>query len=343
MWFLIAFKTYFLYISNQKPIDMNSKRLDALLAQISQLHFAVIGDFALDFYFDTITSSAEISVETGKEVHICSHPKAYLGGAGNVAKNLAHLGVQVDAYGLKGDDLFGREMSFIAEKLGISTGQLLTIPNLDTPTYSKPMRAGEEQNRLDFGTRTEHFQAYTVDLLVALKSRIESYDWVILNEQFRLPLLNAASLAELQEFIGEHAIADLRSLGNTAKNTLLKVNEAELIKIIGDLTHVEDQIKSWTRKRNKPVLVTIGERGMIYASPTEFHWEKAIPVVGPIDTVGAGDMVVAAFSAAKAAGASNPEACAFASLAVHISIQKIGETGSASPEEIKKLHHASGN
>jgi bifunctional ADP-heptose synthase (sugar kinase/adenylyltransferase) len=54
-------------------------------------------------------------------------------------------------------------------------------------------------------------------------------------------------------------------------------------------------------------------------------------------------MVVAAFSAAKAAGASNPEACTFASLAVHISIQKIGETGSSSPEEIKKLHHASGN
>jgi bifunctional ADP-heptose synthase (sugar kinase/adenylyltransferase) len=159
MLFLIAFKTYFLYISNQKPIHMNSKRLDALLAQISQLHFAVIGDFALDFYFDTITSSAEISVETGKEVHICSHPKAYLGGAGNVAKNLAHLGVQVDAFGLKGDDLFGREMSYIAQQLGISTEHLLTISGLDTPTYSKPMRAGEEQNRLDFGTRTEHFQA----------------------------------------------------------------------------------------------------------------------------------------------------------------------------------------
>ena len=322
---------------------MNSKRLDALLAQISQLHFAVIGDFALDFYFDTITDSAEISVETSKEVHICSTPQAYLGGAGNVAKNLAHLGVQVDAYGLKGNDLFGREMSFLANKLRISTEHLLTLEGLDTPTYSKPMRAGEELNRLDFGTRTSHFQAFSPQLLAALKARINTYDWVIINEQFRLPLLNQEILTELQEFIGENAIADLRSLGNAAKNTLLKVNEAELIKIIGDLTQLEDQIKAWASQRNKPVLVTLGERGMIYASPTEFHWEKAIPVNGPIDTVGAGDMVVAAFSAAKAAGASNPEACAFASLAVHISIQKLGETGSASPAEIKKLHHASGN
>ena len=65
---------------------MNSNRLDALLAQISQLKMAVIGDYALDFYFDINPDSSEISVETGKEVHICQKPQAYLGGAGNVQK-----------------------------------------------------------------------------------------------------------------------------------------------------------------------------------------------------------------------------------------------------------------
>ena len=322
---------------------MNSKRLDALLAQISQLHMAVIGDFALDFYFDINPDSSEISVETGKEVHICQNPKAYLGGAGNVAKNLANLGVHVDAFGIKGNDLFGREMSHQAEKWHISTEHLLTIEDLNTPTYSKPMRAQEEQNRLDFGTRSTHFQQHATTLIQQLQKQINNYQWVIINEQFRLPLLNKQSLGLLQNIVGEKAIADLRSLGNEANQTLLKVNEIEVTKIIGEITNLQEQIKSWALKRNKPVLVTLGEKGMIYASPTEFHWEKAIPVRGPIDTVGAGDMVVAAFSAAKATGASIKEACEFASLAVHISIQKIGETGSASPQEIKQLHHASGN
>lgn len=322
---------------------MNSKRLDALLAQISQLHMAVIGDFALDFYFDVNPASAEISVETGKEVHICQNPKAYLGGAGNVAKNLANLGVQVDAFGIKGNDLFGREMSHQAEKWHISTAHLLTLDELDTPTYTKPMWRKQEQNRLDFGTRSAHVQTYASTLISQLHKQINTYDWVIINEQFRLPLLNKQSLDQLQKIVGEKAIADLRSLGNEANQTLLKVNEAEVTKIIGEITNLKQQITDWAVQRNKPVLVTLGENGMIYASPTEFHWEKAIPVQGPIDTVGAGDMVVAAFSAAKATGASIEEACEFASLAVHISIQKIGETGSASPQEIKQLHHASGN
>jgi rfaE bifunctional protein kinase chain/domain len=322
---------------------MNSKRLDAILAQISQLSIAVIGDFALDLYFNINPNSSEFSVETGQEVHLCHHPTAYLGGAGNVAKNLAHLGVQVDAYGIKGNDLFGREMTFQANKCNISTEHLQTIEGIDTPTYTKPMQADVELNRLDFGTQNDHFQTHAKSLIDSLEKRLTTYQWVIVNEQFSLPLLNLKNLIYLQSFLGENSIADLRSLGNEAKNTLLKVNEAEVTNIIGPLTDTQTQIQHWANERMTPVLVTLGEKGMIYASPTEFHWQKAIPVHGPFDTVGAGDMVVAAFSAAKAAGASQEEACEFASLAVHISIQKIGETGSASPDEIKQLHHAIGN
>lgn len=322
---------------------MNSKRLDAILAQISQLSIAVIGDFALDLYFNINPNSSELSVETGQEVHICHQPSAYLGGAGNVAKNLANLGVQVDAYGIKGNDLFGREMTFQANQWNISTEHLQTIEGIDTPTYTKPMQADVEQNRLDFGTRNNQFQLHAKSLISSLEACKANYQWVIINEQFRLPLLNLENLIYLQSFLGENSIADLRSLGNEAKNTLLKVNEAEVTKIIGPLTDTQTQIHQWANERKTPVLVTLGEKGMIYASPTEFHWQKAIPVHGPMDTVGAGDMVVAAFSAAKAAGATHQEACEFASLAVHISIQKIGETGSANPDQIKQLHDAIGN
>jgi rfaE bifunctional protein kinase chain/domain len=322
---------------------MNSERLDEILMKISQLKIAVIGDFALDFYFDINTESEEKSVETGKNVHLCKHPSAFLGGAGNVAKNLANLGVRVDAYGIKGNDLFGREMVYQAEKLHISTQHLISTQNTDTPTYSKPMQQKQELNRLDFGTQTDYTDAQSEPLLLALQKNISTYNWVILNEQFQKPLLNAKNLAQIQTFIGENAIADLRSLGNEAYNTLLKVNEAELIQLIGTLNKPEEQIQHWAKLRKKAVLVTLGEHGMIYASPSEFHWEKAIPVDGPIDTVGAGDMVVAAFSAAKAAGSSTQEACEFASLAVHKSIQLIGETGNVIPSDIKQVHNASRN
>jgi D-beta-D-heptose 7-phosphate kinase/D-beta-D-heptose 1-phosphate adenosyltransferase len=293
----------------------------------------------LDFYFDYNPDTSEISVETGKEVQHASNAKTYLGGAGNVAKNLALLGVQVDAYGLRGDDVFGREMEHIAQGLNINTRQLQVKSEIDTPTYSKPMREGVEDKRLDFGTRNNRFQEFTPAVIQELASQISVYDWIIINEQFQIPLLNPSNLDYLQQIIGNNAIADLRSLGPYATETLLKVNEAELQKIIGISSDIEASIQAWVSKRHKPVLVTLGEQGMVYASPTEFHWQKAIPLHGPIDTVGAGDMVVAGFSAAKACGATLQEACEFASLAVHISIHQIGETGSASPDAIRQLHH----
>ncbi len=311
---------------------MKTDRLETILARIQQLRIAVMGDFALDFYFDLQTSTGEFSLETAKEVHLASQPRAYLGGAGNVAKNLAVLGAQVSAFGVRGNDLFGREMAHQMATLGIDATNIQEI-DIDTPTYSKPLRKQEELNRIDFGTRSAQFQAQTGELLDALST--ESFDWVIYNEQFGIPLLQAQHIESLTN---PQAIADLRSLGSNAKHLPLKVNEAEFIKIHSKPAS-DENIQAWATSRKQPVLVTLGEKGMVYASTEEFHHQPALPVKGPIDTVGAGDMVVAGFSAARAAGASVAEACELASLAVHISIHQLGETGSASPEAIRQLHH----
>lgn len=311
---------------------MNSERLETILARIQQLRIAVMGDFALDFYFDIQKSTGEFSVETAKEVHLASKPRAYLGGAGNVAKNLAVLGAQVSAFGVRGNDLFGREMAHQLATLGIDATNMQEI-DIDTPTYSKPLQTQDELNRIDFGTRSSNFQAQTGELLQSLAA--ETFDWIIFNEQFRIPLLQAKHIEGINH---ANALADLRSLGSYAKHLPLKVNEAEFIKINQKPATLEN-IRTWANTRNNPVLVTLGEKGMIYAGKEEFHHQPAIPVKGPIDTVGAGDMVVAGFSAARAAGATVAEACEFASLAVHISIHQVGETGSASPEAIRQLHH----
>jgi rfaE bifunctional protein kinase chain/domain len=311
---------------------MNPERLETLLARILQLRIAVMGDFALDLYYDIQTSTGEYSLETCKEVHIASQPRAYLGGAGNVAKNLAVLGAQVSAFGVRGKDLFGREMAHQMTCLGIDALHLKEVA-IDTPTYSKPMSGSEELNRIDWGTRSSNFQAHTGDLIEALQAN--DFDWVVINEQFKSPLLQAKHLESLRF---TNALADLRSLGSHAIHLPLKVNEAEFVKIHSKLA-TRENIQTWAASRKQAVLVTLGENGMVYASEEEFHYQPAFVVKGPIDTVGAGDMVVAGFSAARAAGATVQEACEFASLAVHISIHQIGETGSASQEAIRQLHN----
>jgi bifunctional ADP-heptose synthase (sugar kinase/adenylyltransferase) len=249
-----------------------------------------------------------------------------------VAKNLAILGAQVSAFGVRGNDLFGREMAHQMAALGIDATNIRET-KIDTPTYSKPMSGNEELNRIDFGTRSPNFQDQTSELIKALEAA--DFHWVIINEQFKIPLLQAQHIEALSN---QQALADLRSLGSHAKNLPLKVNEAEFIHI-HQKPATKENIQAWAATRKQAVLVTLGEKGMIYASQKEYHHQPAFPVKGPIDTVGAGDMVVAGYSAARAAGASVEEACEFASLAVHISIHQLGETGSASPDAIRQLHH----
>ena len=63
---------------------------------------------------------------------------------------------------------------------------------------------------------------------------------------------------------------------------------------------------------------------------------KAYPVTGPIDIVGAGDSTSAAIGCAVAAGASYEEAAAFGNLVASITIQQIGTTGTATPDQVRK-------
>ena len=278
---------------------MNSHRLKEILSQIQKIKIAVIGDFAVDFYFQENTLTSEFSVETGKNVFWGYQPKGFLGGAGNVTKNLSILGVKAFAFGAIGQDLFGREMLFQCQSLAIDTTHLLPFSDIDTPTYTKPMWANVELNRIDFGTQNKQFHYKSDTLIQQLEFEIAAYDWVVVNEQFQNPLLNKVSIKKLQTLINQHkksSLADLRNLGTEATDIPLKVNESELSAILKlspkqlalDETLIAI-IKNWVSQRKTGALVTLGARGLIYASPTEFHWQAGIKSKGEIDTVGAGD------------------------------------------------------
>ncbi|RVU23485.1 hypothetical protein EOJ36_10420 [Sandaracinomonas limnophila] len=323
---------------------MDSNLLEDLLQKMKSLKIAVLGDFALDFYFNIQTQTSEISIETQKEVHHGSKTRTYLGAAGNVCKNLAHLGIQTTAFGIIGNDIFGREIIHQMNDLGINSKQMLISNEKETSVYSKPIEGTIEQNRIDFGTTENIPDSILQDLVLQFCLQINSYDGVILNEQFLKPLLSPSAFEQIQVEIKQNnkfAIADLRSQGALAKDVILKINWNEFANLtncpedaIDNLEDIKKYLNSLLQNRSKGILLTLGEKGIIYADKKTFVIDKAIPSKGEIDTVGAGDMVVAAFTAAMLAGATEIEACQFANLCAHISIHKIGETGSATTLEI---------
>ena len=82
------------------------------------------------------------------------------------------------------------------------------------------------------------------------------------------------------------------------------------------------------------MFVTRGARGILTVAGTGVHLVPGIQVLGKTDTVGAGDTVTAALALCLGAGCSPAEAAGFANLAAAVTVQKIFQTGTASPEEV---------
>ena len=132
---------------------MDNNLLKEVLKKIQSVNIAIIGDFCLDAYFLIDNSRSEISVETGLPTNAVQKQMYSLGGAGNIANNITSLGVKkVKAFGVIGDDLFGREMVRIMNLAGINTENILTQnKEWATHVYVKPYLNDKELNRIDFG------------------------------------------------------------------------------------------------------------------------------------------------------------------------------------------------
>ncbi len=108
--------------------------LEEALTRVSTARIAVFGDFALDAYWDLADDDGELSIETGEKVRKVRSQRSAPGGAGNVAANLAALGVaEVHALGLVGDDLFGAALLSHLAALGVHTEGLRCNVNWQTP------------------------------------------------------------------------------------------------------------------------------------------------------------------------------------------------------------------
>ncbi|MBC3786493.1 bifunctional heptose 7-phosphate kinase/heptose 1-phosphate adenyltransferase [Spirosoma utsteinense] len=330
---------------------MTTSEISTLFEQLTTTRVGVIGDFALDLYFTLQTTTGERSLETNLDVFWGSRPAASLGGAGNVVQNLMALGIaNCRVIGCVGNDLFGREMQFLLNNLGVDTAQLHTVANgWDTCVYTKPLRAGQEVNRIDFGVANQLPDALFTTLIAGLQEALADLDVLIINQQFANPLLTPERVAVLNallvRFPHVRCVADMRDVGTLIRGATLKVNTAELAKFLAiDLPHSPDLdwcIRNGTTLREQtggPLLITRGQAGMLYLDEHETQSVAGLPLWGELDTVGAGDTVVAAWAACRGAGATPAQAVQIANMAAAVTVQKVNQTGTASLAELLLLY-----
>jgi phosphoglycolate phosphatase-like HAD superfamily hydrolase len=91
--------------------------------------------------------------------------------------------------------------------------------------------------------------------------------------------------------------------------------------------------KDW----GKPVFLTRGDRGCLVADGEQVSVVPGLHIVAQTDPVGAGDSMVAGIAAALAAGALPVDAATFGNFVAGVTVQKLRQTGTASPDEIRAI------
>jgi len=319
---------------------------------LARKSIGIIGDFCIDVYWDADMTKSELSRETPNFPLPVVRERIYLGAGGNVAANLAELHpANLYALCLTGCDWRGDALKKILREKGISEEFVITSDKLVTNAYCKPMRKGisdtvYEDARLDFENRQPLPEEVEALVEEKLKALLEKSEVIVVADQFRYGIVTPKIREMLCDAAknGKTVICDSRYNIGEYYNCILKPNEVECYRALHDdngyLTATAEDFtenaKTLSARNNAVVFCTLGARGSVVVDGGKASAVSPCKVEGPLDICGAGDTSLSAFSAALASGESPVTAADFAGHASSVTIRKVGITGTASFEEIRK-------
>ncbi len=307
---------------------------DALFARLPALGSArvlVVGDVMLDRY--VYGAVERISPEAPIPVLRVERESAMLGGAGNVARNLAALGAHVVFATVTGGDAAGHEIAgllgeerAIEAQLVIEQGRVSTVKNRFVGGAQQLLRADRELAAPLSATTRQN-------LLVRVAPSLTECDVVILSDYGKGVLADgmARDIIEAARAAGRPVIVDPkgRDYGVYAGATALTPNRLELADATGMPTGGDGEIEAASRALIARlgldyVLATRGAQGLslVRAGGGALH----VPArsVEVFDVSGAGDTVIATFAAALGGGLAAGDAAFMANVAAAVVVAKLG-------------------
>ena len=326
--------------------------VEDILKRMRRTKIAVYGDFCLDAYWRLDPRGSEVSIETGLPAQAVARHRYALGGAGNIVANLAALQpAEIHAIGTLGDDIFGKEMLRQLQTLGADTaGIAVQEKKFDTVTYCKRYLEGEEQPRIDFGFFNRRSAETDAHLLHSVRQALEHADALIVNQQVPGSIPHEAFFKEINALFAKFAdkiiLLDSRHYGQKFHGIYRKVNAVEAAQLNGVQRAPGDPVardealafaKALFERDRKPVFLTRGSHGLVVCDATGVHEVPGIQFMAKLDPVGAGDTTVSALTCSLAAGASPVQAAELANFAAAVTVQKLYQTGTASPAEIMEI------
>ncbi|ORU01021.1 ADP-heptose synthase / D-glycero-beta-D-manno-heptose 7-phosphate kinase [Anaerovibrio sp. JC8] len=321
----------------------NKDRLKEFVTSgMSRVHILVVGDVMLDkYYYGEVT---RISPEAPVPITRVIDTKDTMGGAANVAHNLALLGCKTSIAGFVGDDYHCQTLvdKFISRGIDYKG-----IIYREEPTTTKLRVIGGHQQmlRLDFEDTEPVKPLYANRLLNFVEQTLDDVDAIILSDYGKgactdevcesvIEMCNNANVPVLVDPKGR----DWNKYTNADYITpnVKEINEI-LEKPIKNRDEAIQQAATYimSKFKIKNVLATRSECGMSMVTPSEaVHIPTKSQEV--FDVSGAGDTVIAVFALGIAGGLIPREAAYLANLAASVVVGKLG-TYAVSKDELEAV------
>jgi len=328
-------------------------RLRKIVEAFPKVTVTVLGDLVADeFVFGEISR-----VSREAPVLILKHRdrKVVPGGGANAICNLADLGVNVLPVGVVGDDEPGRQLLRAFRHRRVPVSGVLKDKSYSTVTKTRILAgfahtSGQQVVRLDREPAEAPNAHLRRELILAARQYAQASDALLVSDYGY-----GAAAPSLLQAIREKRGLDKVPVTLDSRHRMLEFsgitaatpNEPEVEEILGirignDWERLVAAGEQLMGKMNlESLLITRGKDGMV-AFPRR-HKPLDLPIYGSdqvADVTGAGDTVIATFTAALAAGAGTEEAAHLANYAGGIVVMKRGTATVSQQELLEALEKA---
>ena len=321
----------------------NSKVLSEGIDKFSSCRILVVGDVIMDEFLwgrvERISPEAPVPVVQVEEESLV------LGGAGNVVNNIISLGGQALLCGVIGNDVMGRELVHMLQKMNSPTHGLVVEDRRPTTIKTRVVAHSQQVVRVDREEREFVSEASIESITTTIKEQVGSIDAIV--------------VADYGKGVVTRSLMDgMRSLSQGSQTILAVDPTVRNVALYKDVTlitpnHYEAQQMSGIQIEDdqslrragahlleelgcQTVLITQGDKGMTLF---EGNGETTqIPTVARkvFDVSGAGDTVIATLALALAAGLIARQAAVLANLAAGVVVGEIG-TATVSASRLKEV------
>lgn len=301
----------------------------------------IVGDVMLDkYYFGKVE---RISPEAPVPVVSITREESRLGGASNVAHNIAALGGHPYLCSTIGHDFFGKEIERLCRQKNIRTFLLRTA----YPTITKARVIGGKQQivRVDYEDRTQLNESEQQQLREAFLQALPECSIVVISDYGK----GLISEDFCQYVIGRSLTFGKKIIIDPKGNNWKKYNGADIVTpnikelsdIVGypvpntDETVEKAALEAIGTNHLTALLVTRSDKGMSLIRPGQPALHLPTHSEEVFDVSGAGDTVVATLSICLSIGMDIIDAMKTANVAAGIVVKKIG-TATLTQEELNK-------